>query len=179
MDKQTVWVETAHCVGCGACVEVCPAGAIALMDGKACIDEEKCTGCGACVDACPEGAIQPMIQGELIPTPEGPVSTVHRPSPLVETAGAAVAAAGAGLLMKAAGASVRAVGRWLMRRPAGTWPSLRRNFDDLALRQTQTSANSVGPSSRRDARDAAASAPSRAGGRAGRRRRARHRKQGQ
>jgi NAD-dependent dihydropyrimidine dehydrogenase PreA subunit len=164
MDKQTVWVETARCTGCGACVEVCPAGAIALMDGKACIDEEACTGCGACVDACPEGAIQPVIQGELIPAPERVASTVHQPSPLVETAGAAVVAAGAGLLMKAAGASVRAVGRWLMRRPAGTGPSLRRNFDDLGRRRAQTSASS---------------AESRAGGGAGRRHRARHGRRGQ
>jgi Fe-S-cluster-containing hydrogenase component 2 len=155
MDKQTVWVETARCAGCGACVEVCPAGAIALIDDKACIDEEACTGCRACVDACPEGAIQPVIQGELIPVPERQAPTVHQPSPLAETAGAAVVAAGAGLLMKAAGASVRAVGRWLMRRPAGTGPSLQR---------AQTSASS---------------AESQAGGGAGRRHRARHGRRGQ
>ena len=122
MDEQTVWVDVAHCTGCDACVEVCPVGAIALVDGKARVDEELCTGCGACVDACPEGAIQPVAQGELILAPERPAPTVYRPSPLAETAGAAVVVAGTGLLMKTAGALARAVGRWLTRRSVATRP---------------------------------------------------------
>ena len=123
MDKQTVWVDVTRCTDCGACVEVCPVGAIALVDGKARVDEELCTGCGACVDACPEGAIQPVAQGELILAPERPAPTVYRPSPLAETAGAAVVVAGTGLLMKAAGALARAAGRWLTRRSVATGPS--------------------------------------------------------
>ena len=123
MDGQIVWVDVTRCTGCGACVEVCPVGAIALVDGKARVDEELCTGCGACVDACPEGAIQPVAQGELILAPERPAPTVYRPSPLAETAGAAIVVASTGLLMKAAGALARAVGRWLTRRSAVTRPS--------------------------------------------------------
>ena len=123
MDGQIVWVDVTRCTGCGACVEVCPVGAIALVDGKARVDEELCTGCGACVDACPEGAIQPVAQGELILAPERPAPTVYRPSPLAETAGAAVVVAGTGLLMKAAGALARAAGRWLTRRSVATRPS--------------------------------------------------------
>jgi Fe-S-cluster-containing hydrogenase component 2 len=124
-DKQIVCVDVARCTGCGVCVEACPAGAIALVDGKARVDEELCTGCGACVDACPEGAIQPVVtvQGELVPVPERPAPTVYRPSPLAETAGAAVVVASTGLLMKTAGALARAVGRWLTRRSAATRPS--------------------------------------------------------
>ena len=124
MDGQTMWVDIARCTGCGACVEVCPVEAIALVDGKARVDEDACTGCGACVDACPERAIHPVItvQGELVPAPERPAPAVYRPSPLVETAGAAVVVAGTGLLTKAAGALARAVGRWLMRRSAATGP---------------------------------------------------------
>jgi NAD-dependent dihydropyrimidine dehydrogenase PreA subunit len=125
MDGQTVWADVTRCTGCGACVEVCPAGAITLVDGKARVDEELCTGCGACVDACPEGAIQPVVtvQGELVPAPERPAPIAYRPGPLAETAGAAVVVAGTGLLMKAAGALARAVGRWLTRRSAVTRPS--------------------------------------------------------
>ena len=124
MDGQTVWVDVTRCTGCGACVEVCPVGAIALVDGKARVDEELCTGCGACVDACPEGAIQPVVQGELVPAPVGArLPRPYRPSPLAETAGAAVVVAGTGLLMKAADALARAVGRWLTRRSAVTRPS--------------------------------------------------------
>ena len=49
-------VDKETCVGCGACVAVCPVGAISLED-KACIDADSCIGCGACVNACPVGAI--------------------------------------------------------------------------------------------------------------------------
>ena len=46
------------CIGCGACVGVCPAGAIALNDeGKAAVDPDVCISCGACVGVCPVGAI--------------------------------------------------------------------------------------------------------------------------
>ena len=125
MDGQTVWVDVTRCTGCGACVEVCPVGAIALLDGKAHIGEELCTGCGVCVDACPEGVIQPMVtvQGELVPAPERPAPTAYRPSPLREMAGAAVVVAGTGMLTKAASALRWAMGRWLARRSAETRPS--------------------------------------------------------
>lgn len=47
---------TEQCIGCGACVDVCPFGAIIMQDGKAFITEA-CTACGACIDVCPVGAI--------------------------------------------------------------------------------------------------------------------------
>jgi Fe-S-cluster-containing hydrogenase component 2 len=114
MKRQTVWVDAARCTGCGACVEVCPTGAMALVDGKARVDEETCIGCEACVDDCPEGAIQPVAQGELVPVPERPAPAVRQPSPLAETAGAVAVATGVGLLAKAGRALAQAVGRWLM-----------------------------------------------------------------
>lgn len=49
-------VDKETCVGCGACVAICPVGAISLED-KAHIDADACIGCGACVNACPVGAI--------------------------------------------------------------------------------------------------------------------------
>jgi len=123
MNTRTMWVDVTRCTGCGACVQVCPVGAIALMDGKAHIDEELCTGCGICASACPEDAIQPIIHGELIPAPARPVPTAYRPGPLAETAGVAVVATGVGLLTKAAGTLARAVGRWLTRLFTETGPS--------------------------------------------------------
>lgn len=48
------WEE--RCVGCGACVPVCPVGAISISDGLARTDREGCTVCGDCVAACPKGA---------------------------------------------------------------------------------------------------------------------------
>ena len=94
MGEQAMWVDERRCTGCGACAEVCPAGAIAMVDGKACVDEETCTGCEICMDVCPEGAIQPVIQGELVPAPKRSAPTVYRPAPLAQTAGAAVVVAG-------------------------------------------------------------------------------------
>lgn len=49
-------VDSAQCVGCGLCVEVCPAGAV-YQDEKAGIDTMICTGCAICVDKCPRNAI--------------------------------------------------------------------------------------------------------------------------
>ncbi len=45
------------CVGCGACVDVCPVSAIKIVDKKAIIDLDKCTLCGACPDSCKFDAI--------------------------------------------------------------------------------------------------------------------------
>jgi Fe-S-cluster-containing hydrogenase component 2 len=49
-------VNKDECVGCGACVEVCPQEAITMKD-IAIIDVDECIDCGACVDECPNGAI--------------------------------------------------------------------------------------------------------------------------
>ncbi len=46
------------CVGCGACIKVCPKDAITLVDKKAVIDENKCILCGACVKKCPVNSIE-------------------------------------------------------------------------------------------------------------------------
>lgn len=48
------------CVGCGICTKWCPKEAIAIVDGKAHIDEEKCIGCGECISVCLHRAINPQ-----------------------------------------------------------------------------------------------------------------------
>jgi ferredoxin len=46
------------CVGCGACLDVCPHGVLELQGGVAAItDRGLCMECGACALNCPEGAI--------------------------------------------------------------------------------------------------------------------------
>lgn len=50
---------TNACQGCleHPCVEVCPKGAISMVNGHSQIDPEKCINCGKCVNACPYNAI--------------------------------------------------------------------------------------------------------------------------
>ena len=48
---------TDSCVCCGACADVCPAGAIDLGD-SAVIRSADCLQCGTCADTCPVGAIE-------------------------------------------------------------------------------------------------------------------------
>jgi ferredoxin len=51
-------VDEQSCMGCGACVDQCPAGAITLNDeGVAVVNKEKCTGCMKCTKACSIDAI--------------------------------------------------------------------------------------------------------------------------
>ncbi|MBR4867253.1 MAG: 4Fe-4S binding protein [Clostridia bacterium] len=47
------------CRGCGKCavMEGCPSKAVAMVDGKALVNQEKCTHCGVCVGRCPFGAV--------------------------------------------------------------------------------------------------------------------------
>lgn len=50
---------TPACRGCivHRCVEVCPKGAITIVNHKATVDKEKCIECGKCTQACPYSAI--------------------------------------------------------------------------------------------------------------------------
>ncbi len=51
-----VKINEAECVGCGACVDVCPQDAI-TCDDIAVVDASMCVDCGACIDECPSSAI--------------------------------------------------------------------------------------------------------------------------
>lgn len=43
----------AFCIHCGLCVRHCPAGALAVVDGKVVHDPSRCTGCDTCIHICP------------------------------------------------------------------------------------------------------------------------------
>lgn len=56
-EKRTM--VTNGCQGCleHPCTEVCPRGAVKIVNGYSQIDPEKCINCGKCMDACPYHAI--------------------------------------------------------------------------------------------------------------------------
>ncbi|HUT15761.1 MAG TPA: FAD-binding protein [Anaerolineae bacterium] len=49
-------INKEECTGCGACVDVCPFGALSLADDVLEVDEQ-CNACGACLDVCPVDAL--------------------------------------------------------------------------------------------------------------------------
>ncbi|HHX63961.1 MAG TPA: electron transfer flavoprotein subunit alpha [Chloroflexi bacterium] len=49
-------IDVETCIGCGACVDVCPHGALKLVDGVAVVDEN-CIACGICPPECPVDAL--------------------------------------------------------------------------------------------------------------------------
>lgn len=54
------------CTQCGACITICPTGALAIPDRETMIvefDIEKCVACSLCVDACPPRAMQITLNG--------------------------------------------------------------------------------------------------------------------
>jgi ferredoxin len=46
------------CGYCGACVSVCPEGALELIDAYLSVDYNNCKNCNICVKVCPLGALE-------------------------------------------------------------------------------------------------------------------------
>lgn len=57
-------IDKTKCISCGACVSICPVGAIKIVDGKAQINPKKCIRCGGCSQFCPVSAIDLNKQPE-------------------------------------------------------------------------------------------------------------------
>jgi NAD-dependent dihydropyrimidine dehydrogenase PreA subunit len=64
-----ITIRAERCSGCGACVDVCPTGALYLVDGKAAVDEALCNTCKECLAVCPGEAITLAPQEELVRVP--------------------------------------------------------------------------------------------------------------
>ena len=50
--------QTEKCIGCGACISVCPNGAHIVDGGVHLLLRERCKLCGLCTKACPTGALR-------------------------------------------------------------------------------------------------------------------------
>ncbi len=137
-----ITIDTERCTGCGACVEVCPTGALYLVDGKAMVDETRCRECEACLAACPTGAItiteqeQPMSEAARLPAlrPQPAVIKVQRqPAPVPFRS----------RVLRVLGAALTWAGREIL-------PSLA-EFVLTALDRRASQPQAVGPARRREA----------------------------
>jgi heterodisulfide reductase subunit A len=57
---EVAFSDPSVCIGCAVCVNVCPQGAVHLLDGDrphAVVDQASCRGCGICAAECPTGAM--------------------------------------------------------------------------------------------------------------------------
>jgi len=55
--KMRPQADPALCVGCGTCVEHCPAGALSLVQGLPSVERDSCIVCFCCQEICPEKAM--------------------------------------------------------------------------------------------------------------------------
>ena len=78
-------VVTCHHCKDAPCANVCPVGALKVIDGVVRTDEQRCIGCKLCAIACPYGAIEPSgtsvagATGVMYKTPVAPAAQ----SPLI------------------------------------------------------------------------------------------------
>lgn len=99
-----IYIDSEQCAGCGACVDVCPTGAIRLVDGLATVDQTRCRQCEACVVACPIHAISTVADQKpaakslnIVPVPPASISippSVRTASKVLPWVGAALAFVG-------------------------------------------------------------------------------------
>lgn len=59
VDHKIPRVDKEKCIGCGACVSVCPQNVFEMKNGKSRVARpENCVECNACVESCPVEAIK-------------------------------------------------------------------------------------------------------------------------
>ena len=128
---ELITIHAGRCDGCGACLEVCPNGALYLLEGIAVVDEALCRECETCVTVCPTGAIEITEMVALVPArapavrPEMEVIAIEAPLPpvplrdkVLPVAGAALSWAGRELVPRLAVYLLDGLDRWASNQPA-------------------------------------------------------------
>jgi NAD-dependent dihydropyrimidine dehydrogenase PreA subunit len=126
-----ITIDVERCTGSGACVEVCPTGAIYLVEDRATVDQSLCNECEACIAACPTEAItlatperSPVAEPVLVPARRAEpavvqVRTLTVPVPLrtrvLPIVGAGLAWAGREIVPRLADTLLDALDRWTAR----------------------------------------------------------------
>jgi pyruvate formate lyase activating enzyme len=95
---EIVWHE-GRCIGCRACVEACPHGAIAWADGAPVTNRSRCEACGTCTHECYAEARQ--VAGRAM-TVEQVLDAVERDRPFYEESGGGVTLSGGEPLLQPA-----------------------------------------------------------------------------
>jgi pyruvate formate lyase activating enzyme len=90
--RPEIMVHEARCIGCGACVEVCPSGARRMTaTGSKVLARELCTGCGRCANACVAEAL--VLEGRRL-TVEEAVQELASDLPFYAASGGGVTLSG-------------------------------------------------------------------------------------
>ena len=68
MDRSvSVEIDREKCIGCGACIAVCPSETLSLEDGKAVVSGSQSLSCGHCEAVCPQAAVSvPTLQNSSL-----------------------------------------------------------------------------------------------------------------
>lgn len=82
--------DAAECVGCDACLKLCPEGALSRANPRF-IDRGRCTLCFLCADACPSGAMSRVGREMSI---DAAVNAVMKDKPFFDTSGGGVTLSG-------------------------------------------------------------------------------------
>ena len=88
-----------RCIGCGACLERCPYGAHARVNGDRVFRRELCQACGACAETCYAEAL--VLVGDRM-TPDEVVAQALRDRPFYETSNGGVTLSGGEPLLQLA-----------------------------------------------------------------------------
>ena len=152
-----ITIRADRCDGCGACLEVCPHGALFLIESKAVVDEALCRECEACVAACPVEAI--MVVERVVETVPARVPAIRLEPDVVVVDGPPAPVPSRARVLPVVGAALSWAGRELVPRLAYYL------LDELDRRALGQSASGI----------ARSGSPTSARGGGGRKRRRRHR----